>query len=124
MEWVIVALSVICIISAVVIIRSSSFDPSAGEGVFLFVGLVSAVALLTSLILIPICRIHAGAKIATIEATREAVAVVRQNDNLEQAAVHIPINEANKEIALMQHWNRNGFDLYWPDEVDQLEPLR
>ena len=46
------------------------------------------------------------------------------NIGLENAALQLQVIEANKWLASAQYWNSTIFDIYVPDEVDDLKQIK
>lgn len=56
---------------------------------------------------------------ATLEAAR-----IRDPKSIENAAFQVKIADANQWLASKQYWNRTHFDIWIPDAVDTLQPIR
>lgn len=65
-------------------------------------------------------------EIAEFNATKQTIADVRiaEISDIERAALTQKIIEANKWLAKTQCNNKNLVDIFIPDEIDELEPLK
>jgi len=64
-------------------------------------------------------------EIVRFEATRQTIKIARETGNeLEKAAVQHKIIECNNWLASKVYWNQTIFDIFIPDEVMQLKPLK
>lgn len=70
-------------------------------------------------------RMQMGGNFARIQSVRDSLATARAGDidPFERAALQHTVVEMNQDIAAMQYWNRHYFDLWWPDTVDNIQPL-
>ncbi len=63
-------------------------------------------------------------RIAAFHQVRASVEAARERGDIEAAALALKIIEVNFWLAREQYWNGTCFDLWVPDEVDELEPIR
>ncbi len=93
-------------------------------------GLVLALAcgifLLVALIAGPMNYYSTLSEINQYHATKATIdsARGRDVDSIEQAALIQKIIETNKWLADAQYWNKTMFDVFIPDEVMRLKPLK
>ena len=88
---------------------------------------IGVLILIFALILLPIARIDCNAGIAAFNATRDTVQEARANTDIsyaELAALQHKIIEQNQWLASIQYWNRTVFDIWVPDRVELMTPLR
>lgn len=102
------------------------FSDSIGvEVVGMFVLLVGVVGLLLCAATIPLKRMEYHDFKAQLDAMRYSAESSRASgESLEGAAWRTKVAEVNARIASMQYWNGTAFDLWYPDDVDSLEPLK
>ena len=87
----------------------------------------SVLFLFISLIIWPIHYYDVHAKIAEYHALKETVNQSRQDDisEFERVTLTNRIIENNTALARLKYWNETFmFDMYIPDEIMQLEPIR
>ena len=106
-----------------------SFVMSEYESVLKFASAFSFVVFgtlfLISVISIPAERMEDHATIRQYQITKETLESAREgNEKLENAALQHKVIEINQKIASIKYWNSTLFDLWHPDEVEDLEPLR
>lgn len=89
------------------------------------VAIIAGVCLVIALVLIPLSRMGARAEMAQFRAVAETGEVAREaSDPLERAAWTQKVSEANEWLASAQYWSQSVFAIYWPREVNDLEPIR
>lgn len=90
--------------------------------------LIIAVLIGVSLLAWPVCYVGTISKIQEFRAVQQTLEEARANksiSNLELAAIQHKVVDSNKWLASTQYWNAKfGIDLYYPDEVDSLVPMR
>jgi len=92
-------------------------------GIIMFI--LSGGFLLILLLTLPTSHLQINGGIAKFETTRRTIAVARENGNeLEKATVQNKIIEQNQWLAEQQYGNGTAFDIWIPDEVMELEPLK
>jgi len=92
-----------------------------GEGLII----CGSIVLFGVLIILLINSFVVKAEITKFEATRQAIIVSRKTeDDFERAAIQHKIIERNEWLAGMVYWNQTIFDIFIPDEVMQLKPLK
>lgn len=83
-----------------------------------------SVALFMAIIMAPIVRYDNQSKIIKFQETKQTIINIRQKGaEVEKAALVHKIIEANRWLASAKYWNKGIWDLYYPDEVMELEPL-
>jgi len=122
---IIITVLMACILVSATLVYRLGYT-SAFTVVPLVTGIMSTTFLLASLLYVVAGRLDFHRGVQQINATRATIEQARQgeNDPLENAAVMLTIVELNQWIATRKYWNTTLFDLWVPDEVDQLEPLR
>lgn len=116
----------IMVVLVVVVAASVPFVWEDGSALALIGLLVAAFLLVNFLVMIPIHRNEATTTLLGIEATRATVAHSRENNHpLEQAALTHKIIEANNWVSSAQYWSQHWFFwVYWPAEVQTVQPIR
>lgn len=85
----------------------------------------SAAVLVALVVTLPITHYSVHSQVARFHAVEvTAVAAREDGDGLEGAAFRAEIADANAWLASEQYWNGTLFDLWVPDVVDTLEPIR
>ena len=70
-------------------------------------------------------HLEAAAQRARLHALQETLTAARESGRtLESAAFQLRVAEANEWIAEAQFWNDSALDIWVPDWVDALEPIR
>lgn len=85
-----------------------------------------------TLLIITICwptvYVDTISDIKEFKATQETIVFARANTSIseyEKAALTHKIIDANKWLARTQYWaNMSIFDMFYPDEVNELKPIR
>lgn len=96
---------------------------------FSFVGILLSVCggfvLLLFLVFIFLNPLTVKGEIREFESIRQTIAVARETGNeLEKAAIQHKIIDNNEWLAGVVYWNETIFDIFIPDEVMQLKPLK
>ncbi len=84
----------------------------------------SGVLLFGATISVPISRLETVDTMLRIEAIQQTAINGREIDALEGAAFRLAISEANQTIASLKYWNSTVFDIWYPDSVEKLEPIK
>lgn len=81
-----------------------------------------------ALLFIPLNHAVITSAILDFESTKRSVETARTNkasiSNLELAALQHKIIEQNAGLAVVQYWNDTMFDIWIPDSVDELDPIK
>lgn len=86
---------------------------------------LAGAGLLVALIALSVERLstHGGVvRLHSVRATLEAARA--RGESVENAAFQVKIAEANQWLASKQYWNGTAFDIWIPDAVDSLRPIR
>ena len=91
-----------------------------------FMTVIGGLLLAAALLLVALNRAGTHSEIAQYEAIRTTIEVARAEgvDPLERAATQVRVIEANAWLAGKQYWNGTILDIWIPDEVDTIEPIR
>lgn len=87
----------------------------------------SGITLVICLILIPIHRYEVSAGIQEFKSVEQTIEVARQNPDmkLESIAFQQKVAEKNEWLASKKYWNSTViFDIWIPDEVEKMEPIK
>ena len=122
---ILISLIVALIIGIVLYVvgEDSCIDVIHGLGAVLMVvaGVLLAVAIMT----LSISRYNINAQIQAYHSTISTIETARANGiDLEDAAIQHKIIELNRELAEVQYYNTTIFDIWIPDEVMDLEPIK
>jgi len=86
---------------------------------------VSSGALIVFLVSVPANRMKVHAHIAEMRAIQETAAAFRADGaDFEDAAFQLRVAEANQLLARAKFYNGTIFDIWIPDEVEDIEPIR
>jgi len=82
--------------------------------------------LFVSVALWPVNYYGVKAEIVAYYELRDSIERARQDDmsELERAALTTRIIENNTQLQKAKYWNQTIFNVYYPDEIMELEPLR
>ena len=81
--------------------------------------------LLVGLISLPISRMDTSAKIAEYKSVELTLEQARKDDNqMENVALQHKIIDSNKWLASQQYYNGTLFDIWIPDEILKLKPIK
>ena len=81
--------------------------------------------LFVALIGLPLIRMEHSAQIEQYKSVQKTVNQARGDGRmLEKATIQNKVVEMNRWRASVQYWNGTVFDLWVPDEVERLEPIR
>ena len=87
--------------------------------------MAAGILLLGAVLAIPMSRMEIGAAIQQYRAVQETVERARAaGRDIENAALQLRIAEMNQWRASALYWRRSAFGLWWPAEVETLEPIR
>ena len=82
-------------------------------------------ALIVAVPMVPLNRMSVHADIQQYRAVQETVERARAaGRDIENAALQLRIAEMNQWRAEALYWRRSAFGLWWPAEVEALEPIR
>ena len=118
--WIV--LPIVLLVSGLVLCKKTAYDwPAAGV-------VVGGFTLLMIIIIWPIVYVDTISDIKEFKATQETIVFARANTSIseyEKAALTHKIIDANKWLARTQYWaNMSIFDMFYPDEVNELKPIR
>jgi len=72
----------------------------------------------------PICRAEERSKIIEYNATKTSIEAARSNgESIENYAMQQKIIDINNWLATAQYWNGKA-DMFYPDEIEALVPLK
>lgn len=88
--------------------------------------LLGGTILIAAILLLPIRYYNVKAEISEFLSVQETMNQCRSNNIsvIERAAIQIRVIDMNKWLAKNQYWNESIFDIYIPDEVMKLEPIK
>ncbi|MEQ6355114.1 hypothetical protein ABNX05_10845 [Lysinibacillus sp. M3] len=86
----------------------------------------SGIACLVAVSVLFISHLMADSNINNYNELKRTIDVVRSNEvsELERATITEKIIEINQEIASNNYWNETVFDIFIPDKLTKLEPLK
>lgn len=116
---ILIVLTVLFVASFVVAIKSDWGDWYDFPATML--AAISGSALAVALLLIPLNHMDIHSRIAGFNAVRDSRA---GGVEIEAAAWRMKVAEENAWLAKTRYYNRTLFDLWIPDEIEQLEPIR
>lgn len=115
---ILIVLAVLFVVSFVVARKSGWGDwydfPAA------MLAAISGSALAIALLFMPLNRMDIRSSIAGFNAVRDSRA---GGTEIEAAAWRMKVAEENAWLAETRYYNRTLFDLWIPDEIEQLEPI-
>ncbi len=98
------------------------------DGFYGFLSVIKGLLLIVAIITIPCERIDINTDIRRYEALKETVEESRSIDSvahgIERASIMTMVAEKNGWLRNVQYWNKTVFDLWIPDTVDTLQPLK
>ena len=87
--------------------------------------IISGVLLLVVLISLPTNRMGVHANILAFHALEATAEAARESGSgMEMAAYQMKVAESNQWLARVKYWNGTIFDIWTPDAVEDLEPIR
>lgn len=102
-------------------VMGNHYDWREGTGILMTIA--GGLALVMCLLTIPMSRMGARAFISSVEAARLTKAVDK-SDPIEGAAWRMYAAETNAELAQARYYNKGAFDIWWPDEIALVPPLK
>jgi uncharacterized iron-regulated membrane protein len=84
---------------------------------------IGGILVFLCLVTIPMQRMSAMAYISKVEASRLTKAV-DDSDPIEGAAWRMYAAKTNADLAEARYYNDSLFDIWWPDEIDSVEPIK
>jgi hypothetical protein len=117
---------VILIISVLAIVLVDPWEYEVVRGISWVTGVISFLIALFLLIGIPIRRYDVRHDIARLEAFRETVNNSRHRDlkDIERFAFLKEVAAWNEKLAGCKFDNQNDWDLWIPDEIENVEPIK
>jgi hypothetical protein len=96
------------------------------EGFGVGIAVLSGVVLFVALLFLPANYFREVSNINDYYAVKSTIEESRKNDisEIERAALTTKIIETNEWLANVQYWNKTIFDIYVPNEVMNLKPLK
>lgn len=92
---------------------------------FILCSVISGIITVLMLIAIPIERESVRSSIQAMEATRKTFETARaKTDNIERFSRLDEVISWNKWLARKQYHNANMWDLYIPDEIENIKPIK
>jgi hypothetical protein len=117
----ILILAAILIVGIVWQINNDGYD-DVGSVITMF---ISSIFLFVALIAIPVTRMDVMSSIHRFHSIQATAIQGRDNgDGLEGAAFRMEIAEANAWLASAQYWRSTSFWVYWPEEINDIEPIQ
>jgi len=107
------------------IVLLAYFDDSATCEIFGLTLIVAGSAcLLITIITIPLERYGTRCQIEEFSSIKQSITQSRLNINVESAAMQLKIIKTNQWLVRKKYWNDTLFDIWIPDEVEGLKPLK
>lgn len=86
---------------------------------------IGCILLVLCLITIPLNHMEVESNIARYEAIKQTAATARESgDGYEAAAFRMKVAYVNAEIASAKYYNNTVFDIWFPDAVEDLQPIQ
>ena len=86
---------------------------------------IGAILMCVALITLPVHRATVAASIASFEARRATIDAMRESgDGTELAASVLSMSDANAWLAKAKYWNNTLFDIWTPDAIESVEPIK
>lgn len=116
----IISCVVLLIVGTIILVGSYDYE-ELGIAISAF----SIFWLLIFLIMLPIYYYGVESEIRGYESTIESIENAREADkDFENAAIQQKIIDANKWLSEQQYWNESIWDIYTPDEIMELKPIK
>ena len=123
MMWIIIGLAVIVTVG--IILKWTTMTCSIMSDVGAGCVILGGITLLFVIGSVPASYYGICGKIAEFEAARASYERARDSGNwVENAAIQSDIAERNGWLARKQYWNSTTLDIFIPDEIDNLEPIK
>ncbi len=121
---VLIVLSLIVVVGIIMLVSShNSYDAVEFVGALLV--MVAGVSLLVVLITIPLSRMNNNVFIQQVQETSRTYKSARATgNNMESAAIQIDIAKLNRSLVKRKYYNANYFDIWCPDEIEELQPIK
>lgn len=119
-------MTVLLIVGIAALIASRNMPSlSDSEMAFQLIGGFCILVFVGSIIAIPMNHAAMRTDYVKFLVTRDVVEKAREREtDIESAALQLKIMEANQWLASAQYWNAHLFDIYIPDDVISLKPIR
>ena len=116
---------VIILIVGIFVLRSKRYDINR-ETVGIVLTVIGTIGLIVSLLTLPFSRMEVNSTIHKIEATQQTINRARENENikLEKMAIQNKAAEMNQKLASTKYYNKTVFDLWIPDKIENVEPIK
>lgn len=115
---ILIGLAILVIVGAFLM---SDYDyEDMGFGIFI----MSLICLLIALIIWPVSYYDNMAQIEKYYALERTLESSREKEQLEDAALMLKVVENNTTLASLKYWNKTIFDIYIPDEIENLKELK
>jgi len=115
---------ILMVLFLILIVGIICWAKGIGEFIPAVLVMVSGIGLFASLICLPISYYGIKAEICEFRATQETILANQSKQILERAAISQKIIEQNQWLAKNKYWNGTLFDIWIPDEITEMKPLR
>lgn len=121
MMGLILTILLVMVIGGVYLMSKTRFD-----GIGFVLTIISGAILTLALILLPASYYSTKSDIQEYYSIKQTINEARQNNisEVERAALTQKIVEVNQWLTSTKYWNNSIFDIYYPDEIEDLKPLK
>jgi len=86
--------------------------------------IVGSICFLVAMIMFPVTHLGVNSEIQQFKSVELSITQARTKLDIESAAIYVKIIDANKWLANKKYWNGTLFDIWIPDEIEDLKPLK
>jgi len=122
----IILISLVIIMSVSIVIAYKAERESALEITGTIIAVLAGTICLCSIVTVFMVRASTDIEISHHKIMHKTITEARKNNlsSIERAALLNKIIETNQKLIKSRYWNNSLFDIWIPDEVDQLKELR
>ena len=88
------------------------------------ISIVSIVIFISGISTIPISRMEYQANIREYAALETTLQEMRKKESIENTAIQLKVAECNQWLARSKYWNNSVWDLWIPNEIENINPIK
>lgn len=99
-------------------------DFTVGDVMGIIFTAMGGILFLVAMIMFPVTHLGVNSEIQQFKSVELSITQARTKLDIESAAIYVKIIDANKWLANKKYWNGTLFDIWIPDEIEDLKPLK
>ena len=120
----IILLGLVVILAIGIVLLKCSDDLTVGEMIGAVLTAAGGILFLAAMITLPVIHWDINSEIQQFKSVESSITQARTKLDIESAAIYVKIIDSNKWLVDKKYWNETLFDIWIPDEVEDLKPLK